>query len=623
MNNSAGNASEVNIARKIYIPGTLSNLNAHFADTNGTSRVVQSRVNSANGNMSVAPTNGTSGYFADTVHSDHLANATDTFDWTATYATANPFLQFVVFNYAADSGHTAIYSTGQLGIGTTSALYLGPFGGASNTSNTVEANAQFTIRVPGTYANLTSIVNSPVASTATLVSRKNGVTGNMTLTIPLNTTGYFEDNTHSDTLASGDLYCLQMTGQSASGLQFQSATFTASVIKNDICAAGNPAFTASATASYIPIVGSISVETTEANASVRHGFNGYCSNLRVRLTANTLTGTASIFLRKNNANGNQTLSITAGATGVFEDTTHIDAFTANDDINLSVINGTSGAITFAINGLTETPPFPINASFAGAGNLSAATRMAMQVSSSFAGAGNLSAQVALRLQAAATFTGLGGLSAQLSLFLQATALFAGSGSLSAQLLRVIQAATNFAGVGGLSVGTQLALTGFASFNGAGLLQVSVVSALAAQARFQGLGALSVAAVRTAFALAVFNGAGSLRASMIGAIGASALFVGAGNLNVFLQRTTSATATFQGAGLLVFSSEHALFATAQFDGAGDLSVLVFLQLTAAATFIGTSEMCIQAYNRLGPKGAQSNKVVAGPGPTQNRIAWGRT
>jgi hypothetical protein len=76
--------------------------------------------------------------------------------------------------------------------------------------------------------------------------------------------------------------------------------------------------------------------TTEAVTKLIYQQSLTFKNLLVTLDTNSLSNTATVTLRKNAAAGNLTVSITSGATGVFEDTAHSDSFVATDTAGIEI-----------------------------------------------------------------------------------------------------------------------------------------------------------------------------------------------------------------------------------------------------------------------------------------------
>lgn len=86
--------------------------------------------------------------------------------------------------------------------------------------------------------------------------------------------------------------------------------------------------------------------TTEANAQIQWYGTGTIKRIRIQLTVNTSTGNTLFRLRKNGANGNSLITIGAGATGFFEDTTNTDTW-ADGDLICFFLDRTAESSTVA------------------------------------------------------------------------------------------------------------------------------------------------------------------------------------------------------------------------------------------------------------------------------------
>lgn len=108
---------------------------------------------------------------------------------------------------------------------------------------------------------------------------------------------------------------------------------------------GGTNFTAPITANWWSIGNGRRAIATATEAQVSHKFQqiGQISNISCRVQSNTTTGTVTVKLRKNGADGNGTFTIGIAATGEFVDTTNTDTIAAGDLVNYQLAGGTSGA----------------------------------------------------------------------------------------------------------------------------------------------------------------------------------------------------------------------------------------------------------------------------------------
>lgn len=225
-------------------------------------------------------------------------------------------------------------------------------------SETTEARAQLAFPA-GTFRNLSFTVTARLDANDTVTARlrKNGANGNLVASSPAGATGRFEDTTHEDTVADGDLVNLSFTG---SGAPF-SATLSAAVVEFDT-GDGNPPVTffgsgsQSATSNTGDLYGRFGAvaQLTSNGLGLRHELRaaGTLSHFRVFVTSNSKTVGATITLRKNDADTALVLSIPSATTGAFEDTSHTVHVDSGDDIHYRFNGGGSGTGSLAYRFLT-------------------------------------------------------------------------------------------------------------------------------------------------------------------------------------------------------------------------------------------------------------------------------
>jgi hypothetical protein len=217
---------------------------------------------------------------------------------------------------------------------------------------------QFVIRAPVTKKNLIVFARTNAGpGTNTVRSRKNAANGNMAVTIGSTLTGVFEDTTNSDSVVAGDVWNYQCD---AGGVSFlcnacHSAAYTTT--KSEVIGGANPSGHAFVAANQFTALmyDNILKTTTEAVVQGPLGLDGMLTNMRLGIFNNAMTGTYTVNLRKNGANANQSISVGAGTTGAFEDTTHTDRFVAADLFNYMYSGGVSGSIAVGYLATTMTP----------------------------------------------------------------------------------------------------------------------------------------------------------------------------------------------------------------------------------------------------------------------------
>lgn len=239
------------------------------------------------------------------------------------------------------------------GVAASTTRYI-PCGNGDLSLATTEAPAQRTVRSAGTSSNLyvRVVTNDRAASTVRL--RVNGVDGNQS--VSLSGTGEFEDATNTDTLAAGDEVNYSLvtgSGGTAFSLGVVSTVFAATtntVQRLNIAVAGGVSLAAASTTRYIKLTGQLGDQAT-AEATEQFLFNtgATLKNLFCYISANARTNSTTIGTRKNASNGAQSVSIGAGATGIFEDTANSDSISDGDLANYYLTTGTGAeSITYTL-----------------------------------------------------------------------------------------------------------------------------------------------------------------------------------------------------------------------------------------------------------------------------------
>lgn len=227
--------------------------------------------------------------------------------------------------------------------------------GDQNNHNTTEANTKLRIRYAGTASKLsTRIEANTVTATSTIRFRKNGANGNQVLTIGSSTTGVFSDTTNTDSVAAGDDINYQVvTGATGTSLSYAVINFifepTSSSVTVTLFESGIfSSFTTASTTTYAPFNGNTTFNATESNSRKRVKKAGTFKFFQVNVASNARTTTTTFRLRKNGANGNQTVAYGSGASGQVEDTTNSDTAVADNDFNYSMQTGT-GTQSIVVN----------------------------------------------------------------------------------------------------------------------------------------------------------------------------------------------------------------------------------------------------------------------------------
>jgi hypothetical protein len=251
--------------------------------------------------------------------------------------------------------------TGQ-GYATTTVNYLN-FGDLIRFGNTTENRVSYKYYTAGTMKNGSANLTANTRDSATTVkSRLNGADGAIAISITAATSGLFEDTTHTDTIASGDLYNYAIAGAAGTGtntfgtvaVQFETTT-NQSHIYTDYPLLYT---TGASETSPIPLCGDFGLAGTEAPCQLKARFPMTVTNLECRVNTNTATSDGTLTFRKTAADTALTLTITAGITGLFEDAANSVTIATGDLINFRLVTGATNGIQPAFFGcmIEDTTP---------------------------------------------------------------------------------------------------------------------------------------------------------------------------------------------------------------------------------------------------------------------------
>lgn len=237
-------------------------------------------------------------------------------------------------------------------LGAASTRYVALSGG--QVTSATEADLQTLVRDTLTLDNLfVRITANATTATSTVRSRKNAANGAQSVSIGSGATGVFEDTTNSDSLVSGDLVNAQAVVGAGGSLTYSIIGFQLTHTTDNVpLFVSTSAFTqANALTRYRTFSGYSGPDATESKAQLTMRVASTLSRLICYVSANSIVGGSTTFqTRINAANGAQSVSIGAGATGRFEDTVNTDAVLAGDEVNYtSVTGGTSGTLTIVLN----------------------------------------------------------------------------------------------------------------------------------------------------------------------------------------------------------------------------------------------------------------------------------
>ena len=251
------------------------------------------------------------------------------------------------------ANEVAIFGYGGSGVSAGTTRYYQP-GGAIYVTAT-ESQVQVKFRNPGTLSKLWTYVgaNSINTGTSTFVSRIDGVTGNLSVSIAAGATGAFSDDSNSDSISSGQKVSIACIASGASGSlnpYSHSSLYTPSTNYRGIMMSGSAGSASTYTVNttrYAAVNGSLALFSAVADSYLRVYRAGTWRNLQVNVSANTVNVTTSAKSYVNGATGGQTVSITASTTGWFEDNSGSDSLSASDLIAVQFSSGAgTGTLDF-------------------------------------------------------------------------------------------------------------------------------------------------------------------------------------------------------------------------------------------------------------------------------------
>lgn len=239
-----------------------------------------------------------------------------------------------------------------------------PLANADKTGNSPEARVQVPWRRAGTFSNLRVVINSDRAAATLTIRLDTGggpANGNLTITTTSSPAGEFSDTTHSDTITAGtlvDAHFANGSGGTTTTYGTTGVNFlpTISTVIENVCNHGASSWftTAASTTSFMGPLGGHQALSTTTEANVQQEIQAAVSiaAMFVFIQTNGRSTTGTFSSRVNGANGNLTISVTAGTTGLLEDTTHSDIPAVGDLFNLAYTSGTgAGSMILDMSGV--------------------------------------------------------------------------------------------------------------------------------------------------------------------------------------------------------------------------------------------------------------------------------
>lgn len=264
----------------------------------------------------------------------------------------------------------------------------------SNFAN--EADAQTPYFVDGVLSNLMcNVWTNSSTGTSTIKSRKNGANGNMSLTFGSGITGRFFDNTNTDTVTNGDLFCTQLDRGGGGAMQigqvgaFYEPNDGSIIYKIGVAGAAN---WASGTGDFGFIGGLDSITDNNAAQVPRITVAATARNFHCVSGSNTRTSSTAVDVRKNGGTSALGVSFPASTAGIQTDTSSTLSIAASDNISYRRVTS-AGSGTFAIRQIGMELHYPANemnlfSSDLGGTTITATTARYIVPNGSFGGTGS-------------------------------------------------------------------------------------------------------------------------------------------------------------------------------------------------------------------------------------------
>lgn len=337
-----GQTAEVNAQIKMRGSFTATNLGVYLSSLTGTF-TLQDRKNTANGSLVISTT--TSGLKEDTTHSTTLADG-DLYCASVTLTNGHSDACTIrssgcwVTIDSSTNDYGMVHGN-MLGSLSTSVGWISTFGYTGTSGS--EADVQFKVSHAITISNCQFYVSAySFGSSVTVVSRKNGADGNQTISV--NSTGFKEDTTNSDTLAADDLFCLSKQSGGTSGTA--SVHIVACKVSNGYHVPRGCGYLGTlntdSTTTYYGGAGPAMSSTTESDVQWEENTTEIYQKLKGYFTSNTRTTSTTVTLRANGADTSLTYSIGASSSGWKGSTTESYTPTANDLLCLKSVTSTGG-----------------------------------------------------------------------------------------------------------------------------------------------------------------------------------------------------------------------------------------------------------------------------------------
>lgn len=248
------------------------------------------------------------------------------------------------------------------GYSTASASRYFPLGHIGGYVSATDEDAVRSPYVAGTVSRFGVLIVANARTTAcTAKVRVNGVDTSISITIPAGSTGWFEDAVNTATLSDGDELSWSFTTSTGSGTVtptnasaiFEPASGGAYAAYGRSRGSSNTIQYNSTSALYAFMFGvgaAISPNLTETNVNAHNKvvLPGTLKRLRVSVSSNTCTQASVLEVFKNGVGTGITVTVGAGATGLFYDNSHTATFADGDRLSLCRLANASQSGTLSL-----------------------------------------------------------------------------------------------------------------------------------------------------------------------------------------------------------------------------------------------------------------------------------
>lgn len=330
--NIPAQTSETQALLACRTPGTLQNLYVLVsANSRTTDTVIMTRIAGSDGNLTITIPAGATGLFSDTSHTDTVEDG----DLWGLKLVAGASAQSVtIVGVSAELvslGQAKTPITTRTNVTITSTPPFNrefPWGGAPNLLATVAGGGGFA--EAGIASHLQAINN---AGAVTIRTRLNGSNGAQS--VVGSGAGLYEDASNTDTVARGDGFSgiIETSGSGSNSVQQAGIVYDVGVANQSVTMSSLAGSLGNGQTRYNPVWGQ-GLQTAEVQTPAPVA--GTLSRLTIRVLSNASSSDVIVVLRINGTDATQTITIPAGATGAFTDTTHTDLVSPGDLVSVKM-----------------------------------------------------------------------------------------------------------------------------------------------------------------------------------------------------------------------------------------------------------------------------------------------